>query len=181
MKYSVITLVIITASFLMEGCLVFQKMSYVIDLESNTKGKATVYIYDIMSNPLDSDDFSADQKNLFEYSLKSKEFLSQMASEGRNIKTRDLFLSGDTLNAKVTFTFEELNKVEGITYEDGFFYLTLTPEDSVVSTNGEVINSNKYKRILWDSNAKQLTFEMLGYEKKEPEFKTLSPYLKQYK
>ena len=93
MKYSVITLVIITASFLIEGCLVFQKMSYVIDLESNTKGKATVYIYDIMSNPLDSDDFSTDQKNLFEYSLKSKEFLSQMASEGRNIKTRDLFLA----------------------------------------------------------------------------------------
>lgn len=181
MKYSVLTLLIITAAFLMEGCLVFHKMSYTIDLETNKSGKATVYIYDIMSNPQDSEDFSLDQKNLFDYSLKSKEFISQMSAEGRNIKTRDLFLNGDTLNAKVTFTFDDLSKVEGITYEDGFFYLTLTAEDSVVSTNGELINSKEYKRILWESTQKQLTFEMLGFEQREPEYKTLSPYLKQYK
>lgn len=181
MKKIILTVLLLTGAFFQEGCLVFHKMSYVIDLESPEKGKATVFIYDIMSNPADTSEFSTDKTNLFEYSLKSKEFMKQMTEQGRNIKSRELFLNGDTLNAKVTMTFDDLSKIEGITYEDGFYYLTLTPEDSVVSTNGEVIKSKEYKRILWDNTAKQLRFEMLGFDQRETQFKSLSPYLKQYK
>jgi len=51
-------------------------------------------------------------------------------------------------------------------------------DDSLISTNGKLIISKEYKRILWDKNYKQLKFEMYssGFDNKA--FKGLASYYK---
>jgi hypothetical protein len=181
MKYLFSLTVLLFSSLLLSGCLVFHSMSYTIDLENNQKGKATVVFRDIMSSSKDTSEFNTDKNNLFQYAWKSEDFIKQMADEGKTITSRDLYQNGDTLMGKVTFNFNDLSKVENISYESGFYYLTLTPEDSVLHTNGTIIRSKKFTRILWDNSMKTLQFEMLGFEKRVPELTSLSPYLKQYK
>jgi hypothetical protein len=67
--------------------------------------------------------------------------------------------------------------VEKIKYEDGFYFLTLTLDDSILTTNGQIIYSRDHKRILWDKGFKVLKFEMLGYPFKTNEYTRLSPFL----
>jgi hypothetical protein len=77
---------------------------------------------------------------------------------------------------KTDFSFQSIFNIEKIKYEDGFYYLTLTLDDSVLTTNGEIIYSKDYKRILWKNSIKVLKFEMLGYPFKKDEYTRLSAF-----
>jgi len=85
-----------------------------------------------------------------------------MESEGKFITDRKLILDSTNLNATIKYDFKNINDVEGIVYEDPFYYLTLQPGDSVVSTNGKIIESKDYKRIIWDNSLDTLEFEMFS-------------------
>jgi hypothetical protein len=63
-------------------------------------------------------------------------------------------------------------------YEDGFYFLTLTLEDSVLSTNGQLITSKDRKRILWDNSFKQLKFEILGNSFENEAYTKISSFFK---
>jgi hypothetical protein len=161
---------------LLNGCLIFHKMSYSINIDKDTTGTATVIVSDIRSDAAGGSNLETDKKNLFEYVLKSSDFISQMKDEGKNITGRELYLRGDTLMGKTDFSFESIFNVEKIQYQDGFYYLTLTLDDSVLTTNGQIIYSKDHKRILWDKNFKVLKFEMLGFPFKKDEYTRLSPF-----
>jgi hypothetical protein len=159
------------------GCLIFNKMSYTINIDKDTTGTVTVLVSDIRSDASAGSNLETDKKNLFEYIYKSPEFISQMKDEGKNITHRELFLHGDTLMGKADFSFGSIFSIEKIRYESGFYYLTLTLDDSVLTTNGQIIYSKDHKRILWDNSFKVLKFEMLGYPFKKDEYTRLSPFL----
>jgi len=93
---------------------------------------------------------------------KSDEFIKQMKGEGKIIKSRELLVDGETLNGKIVFDYDDIETVEGIVYEEPFYYLTLSPADSIISTNGEVIRSDMHKRIIWDNTIKVLKFKMFS-------------------
>jgi hypothetical protein len=153
-------------------------MSYTINIDKQTTGTALVVISDIRSDALAGSDLEEDKKNLFDFIYKSQDFLKQMKDEGKIFTKRDLFMRGDTLCGKASFSFQNISNVEKIMFEDGFYYLTLTLDDSVLSTNGQIIYSKDHKRILWDKSYKQLKFEMLGYPFKKGEYTSLSPFFK---
>jgi hypothetical protein len=151
-------------------------MSYTINIDKDTTGTATVVVSDIRSDASAGSNLETDKKNLFEYVYKSSDFINQMKDEGKNITNRVLFLQGDALMGKTDFSFESIFNVEKIQYQDGFYYLTLTLDDSVLTTNGQIIYSKDHKRILWDKSFKVLKFEMLGFPFKKDEYTRLSPF-----
>jgi predicted metal-dependent TIM-barrel fold hydrolase len=87
-----------------------------------------------------------------------------MKDEGKTITSRELIVEDGNLNGKIVFSFDDIELVEGIVYEEPFYYLTIPPEDSIISTNGEIVISVEHKRIIWDSSMEVLKFKMFSDE-----------------
>ena len=172
-----LTLIIITG-LLLSGCLTFHKVSYDVNLEGPKNGTVTMTIYDIKSDAETSSQFEEDKDTLFSYILKSDDFLKTMLNEGKNFTSRELYIENNKLNGKAVFSFNDIRRVEGIVYDEGFYYLTMEVDDSVISTNGEVIKSKDHKRIIWDRNFKTLKFEMFVTSYKDNGYKELAPFYK---
>jgi hypothetical protein len=162
------------------GCLIFNKISYEIRTDGKG-GTAEVYFHDLRSNATSPAEFEEDKENLFNYMWKSDKFLADMRKEGKDILERELFLSNDTLNGRIVFKFRDLNGLENIVAEDGFYYLTLPLEDEIISTNGEVIESREYKRILWDESFEVIKFEILSFSFDEERYRPLGFHFKSLK
>ncbi len=148
--------------FIAQGCLLFHSVSYKVELDGRTTGTATVLVEDIRSDALNSEELDSDKNNLFEFILESDDFITVMEEEGQFITSRELFNSDGMLSGKATFSFDDITKVEGIVYDEPFYFLTINPEDSILETNGEVIVSKDYKRIIWDDSFKTLEFKMFS-------------------
>ena len=180
-KFALFSFMIILLISCMNGCLIFNTVSYEIKLNPDKSGTTTVRVNDIRSNAKTDENFEEDKNNLFSYMLKSNEFLESMKKNRKNIIKRELFLNGDTLMGRAVYKFDNIKGIEGIEYEGGFYYLTLGVDDSVVSTNGEIIKSEDYKRILWDSKINPLKFEMFSFSFDKDPYKKLAPYYDSYK
>ena len=164
MKNLPIIIISFVLTFLIQGCLLMHSVSYEIKTDGNGNGTAVLTIEDIRSDALNADELKEDKKNLFEFMYKSDDFIVQMKDEGKTITSRELFIENGNLNGIIKFSFDDIEIVEGIIYEEPFYFLTLSPEDSIISTNGEVIVSDEHKRIMWDNTVKVLKFKMFSDE-----------------
>ncbi len=162
MKNLSIILISFILVFLTQGCLLFHSVSYKVELDGTNSGTVTVLVEDIRSDAMNSEELDSDKKNLFEFILESDDFITLMEDEGQYITSRELFNNDGTLSGKATFIFDDITKVEGIVFEEPFYFLTINPEDSILETNGEVIISKDYKRIIWDDTFKTLKFKMFS-------------------
>ena len=178
MKKTFYYLILAFSITVLSGCLVSERISYTVDLETPVTGKVTVNFLNIKSNAIGKREFEQDKKNLFEFALKSKNLVTQLKSEGKFVMHRSLFVKNNQLNGKVIYNFKDIKKVEGIRFEDGFYYLTMALDDSLISTNGKLIVSKEYKRILWDKHFKKLKFEMYSSGFNNKTFKGLASYYK---
>jgi len=148
--------------FFMNGCLLFHTVSYEITFNDKNSGEVKVTVNNIRSDAINSSGLEEDKKNLFEFLLKSDDFVSQMRDEGKHIINRNLFVNDSKLNGKIVYTFNNISDVEGIVYDEPYYFLTLSSGDSVASTNGEVIVSDNVKRIMWDNSIDTLKFTMFS-------------------
>ena len=178
MKTAFLTIPVILLLVSISGCIDFYKVSYEIKLDTPDKGTAYVHIYDLRSDAVKEKDLETDKQNIFQYALKSNDFLQAMKQEGKNIQSREVHVSGDTLDANVVYTFNSIASVENMQHDAGFFYLTLEPTDSVISTNGEIISTKDRKRILWDKSMSTLKFEILSNTFSGKSYRMLGPYYK---
>ncbi|MFI5237250.1 MAG: hypothetical protein ACHQLA_04870 [Ignavibacteriales bacterium] len=165
--------------FSIQGCLVFHSVSYEINLDDEKSGTVTLYVSDIKSDAVNVSDLEEDKKQLFQELLKGDEFVKQMQEEGKNILDRKLSISDDQLNGSVKYSFDDVSKVEGIIYEEPFYFITIQSEDSIISTNGEVVVSEGYKRIMWDNSIKTLKFEMFSANVENDNLVDLTKYLEE--
>ena len=165
--------------FLLPGCLTFHRISYQLNLEGDLKGKGVINIYDIRSGAENDSDFTEDKKTLFDYIQKSDQFIADMHNEGKDITSRKLYVKDGVLNGVVNLSFDDVRKIEGIGFEDGLYYLTVQPDDSIYSTNGKIIYSTGYKRIIWDKSVKTIMFEMMASDYSDSTFKELAPFYKE--
>jgi len=149
------------AALSFSGCLVYQKVSYEIAVDGKKSGEAKVTFYDLKSDALGNKEFNEDKDNLFNKLLKSEEFVFSQKSEGKEVTDRRLFLKDKKLNGEVSFKFLDVNVVEGIQFQDGYYFLTIQEGDSIISTNGTIMPAKNFKRIIWGENEKVLKFEML--------------------
>ena len=163
----------------LQGCIVFHTVSYEVKLNDDHTGSANIQVFDIKSDALNVSELDEDKNQLFNFMLKSDDFVKQMKEEGKFITDRKLYISDDKLNGKISFDFNDITTVEGIQYQEPFYFLTLNLQDSVVSTNGEVIYSAGIKRIMWDSSMTTLKFEMFSIDAEEGNLVDLKKYLKE--
>jgi hypothetical protein len=180
-NFTLFSFMIIMLTFFMNGCLIFNTVSYEIKINPDKSGTTTVLVNDIRSNAKTDENFEEDKNNLFSYMLKSDEFIESMKKNRKNILKRELFLNGDTLRGKAVYKFDNIKGIEGIEYDGGFYFLTLGVDDSVVATNGEIIKSKDYKRILWDSKINPLKFEMFSFSFDKDPYRKLAPFYNSYK
>ncbi len=179
MLYRIFLAAFLLVSFLFQGCLTFHRISYQLNLEGDLNGKGVINIYDIRSGAENDSDFTEDKKTLFDYIQKSDQFITDMQNEGKDITFRRLYVKDGILNGEAKLNFDDVRKIEGIGFEDGLYYLTVQPDDSIFSTNGKVISSSGYKRIIWDKNVKTLMFEMMASDYSDGTFKELAPFYKE--
>ena len=165
----------------LQGCLVFKTVSYKIHLNDANSGTVNMDFKDIRSDAADVSQLEQDKKQLFQDMAKSDEFVSQMKSEGRNILSRNLYVSNGTLNGSVSYSFNDISSVENLVYQEPFYYVTFGLEDSIISTNGEIILSDDYKRIVWDNSITTLEFEWFSTNTDNPNLVELVKYYDQEK
>lgn len=163
----------------MQGCLVFHTVSYEINLEDENSGSVTLNISDIRSDAVNTSELEEDKNQLFNFILKSDDFIEQMNVEGKFISDRKLFISDGKLVGKLNYTFDDISNVEGIVYQEPFYFITIPLEDSIVSTNGEIITSESHKRIMWDNTIRTLKFEMFSTNVEKGSLVKLTQYLEE--
>jgi hypothetical protein len=174
------TLLLILLASIMQGCLVFHTVSYEINLTEAKSGTVKMEVEDIRSDAMNSSELEEDKLQLFNFIYKSDDFVQQMKDEGKNITERQLVVVEEKLNGHVEYSFDDVTKVEGIIYQEPFYFITLNPEDSVISTNGEIIISEEHKRIMWDNTMKILKFKMFSADVENSNLEKLARYLEEY-
>lgn len=164
---------------LVQGCLVFHTVSYEVNLEGENSGTVNMQVSDIRSDAANVSALEEDKNQLFVFMLKSDDFIQQLKAEGKIVSDRKLYVSNKKLNGSLSYSFSDISTVEGIQYQEPFYFLTLNPGDSVISTNGEVISSEGLKRIMWDNTMKTLKFEMFSADVENGSLVDLTKYLEQ--
>ena len=173
------SLILFSLIILMQGCLVFHSVSYEVNLDSEKSGTVTLSVSDIRSDALNTTELEEDKKQLFQELLKSDDFVRQMSEEGKFILDRKLFISEGKLNGIIKYSFDDISKVESIVYQEPFYFITIPLEDSIVSTNGEIIVSDNHKRIMWDNSIRTLKFEMFSVDVESGSLVELTKYLEE--
>jgi hypothetical protein len=174
----VFIILVVLIALVSNGCLVSEKIFYTVKLDGPDKGIVTMQFYNIKSNADSDKEFQEDKDNLFNYILKSDKLVQQLNGQGKDVVSRELYVKDENLDGKAVYKFNDINKVEGIRFEDGFYYLTLALDDSVISTNGQIIKSKEFKRILWDKSFNVLKFEMYSSGFNDSTFKALAQFYK---
>lgn len=167
---------IIISGVMLAGCLQFNTVSYEVTMLTENSGEVKIQINDIRSDAATDEAFEEDKTALFENIAISRQFIEDMNTEGKFISFRELFVEYGKLNGRGIYRFDEIGKVEGMVYADGFYYLTFEPSDSIVSTNGQIFISDQYKRILWDNSFKTLKFEMFSTSFEKESYRELAPF-----
>lgn len=163
----------------MQGCLVFHTVSYEVNLDDENSGTVTLNVSDIRSDAMNTSELEADKDQLFNFILESDEFVQQMSDEGKFILDRKLFISDGKLSGTLKYSFDDVSKVEGIVYQEPFYFITIPLEDSIISTNGEVIISEGHKRIMWDNTIRTLKFKMFSVDVNKGSLVELTKYLEE--
>ncbi|MBK7631393.1 MAG: hypothetical protein IPJ23_11955 [Ignavibacteriales bacterium] len=167
-------LVIILTHF--TGCIVFHTVSYEVYVNDDGTGTALVTIEDINSDADSKESLDEDVKSILEYGLKSQEFVDEQKADGKTITSRNLLIEKEKLNALIRYEFSDLSEVEGMQFDDPYYYLTVPTDDIIVSTNGQITKTKDYQRIVWDKSIKALKFKMYSDDTSKDGLKSLAPY-----
>jgi len=162
--------------FQLSGCIVFHSVSYEVNVNDDGTGTALITVEDINTDATTKEAIDVDVKSILEHGWKSQQFIDDMKSEGKIITSRNLVVEKEKLNAIISYEFAEISRVEGLQFDDPYYYLTIQPEDSIVSTNGQVTKTNEYQRIVWDKSIKTLKFKMYSDDTSKDGLKSLAPY-----
>jgi dGTP triphosphohydrolase len=162
--------------FQLSGCIIFHSVSYEVNFNEDGTGTALITIEDINTDAATKELIDEDMKSILDYGLKSQEFVKKMEDEGKKIKSRNVMVEREKLNAIVRYEFSDISKVEGMQFDDPYYYLTDPVEDSIISTNGQITRTKDYQRIVWDKSIKTLKFKMYSDDTSKDGLKSLAPY-----
>lgn len=158
------------------GCIVFHSVSYEVNVNDDGTGTALVTIEDLNTDATTKEMIDEDVKSILEYGLKSYEFVDGMKSEGKTITSRNVMVEREKLNAIINYEFDDISKVEGMQFDNPYYYLTIPVEDSIISTNGQITKTKEYQRIVWDKSIKTLKFKMYSDDTSREGLTSIAPY-----
>ncbi len=158
------------------GCIVFHSVSYEVNVNDDGTGTAFVIIEDLNTDATSKEMIDEDVKSILEYGLKSSEFVDGMKAEGKTITSRHVMVEREKLNAIINYEFDDISKVEGMQFDNPYYYLTIPVEDSIISTNGQITKTTEYQRIVWDKSIKTLKFKMYSDDTSREGLTSIAPY-----
>lgn len=160
------------------GCIIFYTVSYEVDLNDDGTGTATVFIDDVNTDATTAETIKEEVDNILQHGLKSQEFINDMKAEGKNVIYRNVVVENNKLNVIVKYEFDDVNNVEGMQYESPYYFLTIPPTDSIISTNGQITRTKDYQRIIWDKSIKTLKFKMFSDDTNRKGLTSLAKFYK---
>ena len=158
------------------GCIVFHSVSYEVNVNEDGTGTALLTIEDLNTDATTKEMTDEDVKSILEYGLKSSEFVDGMKAEGKTITSRNVMVEREKLNAIIHYEFSDISTVEGMQFDDPYYYLTIPVEDSIISTNGQITKTPEYQRIVWDKSIKTLKFKMFSDDTSREGLTSIAPY-----
>jgi len=176
-KLKILFVVLIVSQF--TGCIVINTASYEVTVNKDGTGTARITLEDLKSNAENDSVFSEDLKIILDSEYQSQTIVSEMDQRGMNLTSKNFVVEENKLNAIISFEFNNVNSVEGIMFEDPYYYLTIPSSDSIISTNGQITKTSEYQRIMWDKSINTLKFKMFSDDTDKEGLKPLAPhYLK---
>ena len=167
---------LLLAAAAMPGCLLIGTTEHWIVLKENGSGEARLRLVDIRSDA-QTDSLLARDYSVMMASVQ-KEGIEEFERGGRKVTSKGFTASGDTLIAELTYTFPNLNEIEGLKVRRDEMFVVVNEGREIVKTNGSVKSWVKgAKRIVWPRDARRLMYQIT--EKKLPAARSLAPlYLK---
>ena len=128
-------------------------------LKDDRSGEAIVHLIDIRSDATTDSLVRHDFDELMEaYGAAN---VSEFERHGRKITGKRLRVRGDTLMGEITYTFRSLEGIEGLRITKDGMSILFPSDRHVVRSNGKVSMTDKDEtRIMWDLDAKRLTYEV---------------------
>jgi hypothetical protein len=150
-------------SFLLTGCLDFERASVSIDLANRV---AEVKFVNIVSNSRDEETIKEDFRDL----IKRTYFDEDSKSDPDRITSRRLYKNNERLDGIERFSFKSFKKVlkefnvEVDKKGDYVLDLTKESENFQISGNGQTIERDSKKFLKWPKYVKKIEFEEVSKE-----------------
>ena len=144
---------------LLPGCLLVRITDHRIKINDDGSGDAVLRLIDIRSDGTTDSALVNDCERL-RSSLGKAENV-EFEREGRKVVDKRLYVEGDTLIGEISYKFPNLDGIYGLHVTRDKFFI-LVPEDrEVLRSNGKIEPwTHNSTRIVWDSNAKRLMFQI---------------------
>lgn len=144
-------------AILVQGCVLIRITEHRLKLNGDGSGEALLRLIDLRSDaPTDSlitRDFTQMMQAFDKYGTEEFE------KGGRKIVNKQFIVRGDTLILEVSYTFTQLEAVEGLRSTKGGLYMVVGEGRELVRTNGRAETwKQDAQRITWDADARRLMY-----------------------
>lgn len=149
--------VLFILSVLLPGCLLVSTTEHRVKLNDDGSGEAVLRMIDIRSDG--SSDSSVAVDFGFMMAAFDSEGVRQFEAEGRHITAKQFNVRNDTLVAEVTYSFKNLDAIEGLHITKDALYVVVGEDREILKTNGKT-SSDKHNavRITWSRDARRLMY-----------------------
>lgn len=163
------------------GCLTFKTVEYTITVNKDLSASGVVIFRGIGSDVADPEQRKLDLEGLVEYGLKSTDFINDRRAEGRDIKSRKLYVDNGLLVAEIGFSVKKVSDIEGIYMNEEYIYVDVDPDSQLNSANGEINTYGGGSQVLWKKGPGKLSFAVSVYTDDQwTPFSLTQEYLSRY-
>jgi hypothetical protein len=142
---------------ILSGCILVRTTEHRIKLNDNGSGEALLRLIDIRSDEqadsLIQRDFDQMMKTVDKYGV------DEFERPGRKVTGKQFVVHGDTLTLEISYTFQNVDAVEGLHVTKDGFTMGVTGSREVVKTNGTLEDVKQgFQQIAWDLSARRLMY-----------------------
>ncbi len=152
-------LILLTAGVFLQGCLLVRTTEHRIKLNDGGGGEAYMRLTDIRSDGVTDSARIRD----FGVMMSSAELdgIKDFERNGRKVTSKQFMVNGDTLSAEITYTFTQLEMIEGIKIKDEEIFVVVNDGRDIVRTNGKIKSWERgSQRIVWPIDTKRIMYQI---------------------
>jgi len=158
--HAVLTLLMLLASgILLQGCLLIRTTEHRIKINDGGGGEAYMRLTDIRSDGVTDSARIRD----FGVMMASAELegIKDFERDGRKVTSKQFLMNGDTLSAEITYTFTDLETLEGVKIKEDEIFVVVNEGREIVRTNGKIRSWERgAQRIVWPIDAKRIMYQI---------------------
>ncbi|MBN8705819.1 MAG: hypothetical protein J0L62_08075 [Bacteroidetes bacterium] len=174
-------LLVFLAPLFVTGCLTFKTVEYDLTVNKDLSAKGKVIFRGIGSDVVDAEQRALDLEGLYDYGLKSQDFIKDRKTEGKIVTGRKLYVKDDLLVAEIDFTVKHVGEIEGFYINDNFIYIDVDKDSELNAANGDVNIYGGGKQVLWKKGAGKIKYTVSVFSDEQwAPFSLTQEYLTRY-